>query len=86
VLSDDASSDDTVALVRSELDGFNAGRKEAIKLVVRENNSALGVTKNFGQAISLCTSDLVALCDQDDVWVPEKLERMAGEGQLLVRA
>jgi glycosyltransferase involved in cell wall biosynthesis len=79
VLSDDASSDDTVALVRSELDGFNAGRNETITLVVRENTTALGVTKNFEQAMSLCTSDLVALCDQDDVWVPHKLERMAGE-------
>ena len=79
VLSDDASSDDTVQLVRREIDGFNAGRSETITLVVRENKGALGVTKNFGQAISLCTSDLVALCDQDDVWVPEKLARMAGE-------
>lgn len=79
VLSDDASSDDTVALVRSELDAFNAGRNEPIALVVRENKTALGVTKNFGQAISLCSSDLVALCDQDDVWVPHKLERMASE-------
>ncbi len=79
VLSDDASSDDTVAIVRHEIDAFNAARATPIALVVRENSPALGVTKNFEQAISLCTSDLVALCDQDDVWVPEKLARMAGE-------
>ena len=79
MLSDDASRDDTVALVRSELDGFNAGREETITLVVRENKTALGATKTFEQAMSLCTSDLVALCDQVDVWAPHKLERMAGE-------
>lgn len=79
VLSDDASSDDTVDIVRHEIDAFNAGRAEPIALVIRRNQPALGVTKNFEQAISLCTSDLVALCDQDDVWVPEKVERMASE-------
>lgn len=79
VLSDDASSDDTVEIVRNEIAAFNQGRPETITLIVRENTPALGVTKNFEQAIRLCTSDLVALADQDDVWVPEKLARMASE-------
>lgn len=79
VLSDDASNDGTVGIVRAELDSFNSGRATPISLVVRENSPALGVTKNFEQAISLCSSDLVALCDQDDVWVPGKLARMASE-------
>ena len=79
VLSDDASTDDTVAIVRAEISEFNAGRAQPIQLIVRENSSALGVTKNFEQAIRLCTSDLVALSDQDDVWVPQKLSRMADE-------
>jgi glycosyltransferase involved in cell wall biosynthesis len=79
VLSDDASTDDTVAIVRNELAAFNKGRPKPIELIVRENKPALGVTKNFEQAIRLCTSDLVALSDQDDVWLPHKLERMASE-------
>jgi GT2 family glycosyltransferase len=37
----------------------------------------LGVRGNFGQAIRLCTGDIVALADQDDVWLPEKIKRCA---------
>ncbi len=37
----------------------------------------LGVTENFGQAIARCQGELIALCDQDDVWKPEKLARVA---------
>jgi len=35
----------------------------------------LGITKNFEKAISLCTGDLIALSDQDDVWHSKKIER-----------
>ncbi len=52
--------------------------------VVR-NARRLGVTKNFEQAIGLCTGDVVLLCDQDDVWHPEKvavlLDRLAAGGR-----
>jgi glycosyltransferase involved in cell wall biosynthesis len=43
---------------------------------VIENPFALGVTKNFEQAVSRCTGDLIALCDQDDIWHPDKLLRI----------
>jgi hypothetical protein len=36
----------------------------------------LGVSGNFAKAVSLCRSDTVALADQDDVWLPEKLETL----------
>ena len=40
---------------------------------------ALRVTKNFEQAALACRGDLIALSDQDDVWLPDRLARMAAE-------
>ena len=35
----------------------------------------LGVIKNFERCIALCEGDAIAPCDQDDIWLPQKLER-----------
>jgi hypothetical protein len=43
-----------------------------------ENPRPLGVTANFEQAILACGSEFVALCDQDDVWHPDRLELAVG--------
>lgn len=37
------------------------------------NPKNLGSTRNFGRAIALCTGDIIALADQDDVWQANKL-------------
>lgn len=70
VLSDDASTDDTVARVTALVE------PSPVRLVVLLNSPALGVTKNFERAVLACRGDLVALSDQDDVWAPDRLERM----------
>ncbi|MES2169372.1 MAG: glycosyltransferase [Actinomycetota bacterium] len=72
VLSDDASADETVAMVRSIMASPEA---RGITLTVLENPVPLGVTANFEQAVRACTSELIALCDQDDSWHPERLSR-----------
>jgi hypothetical protein len=46
---------------------------------VLRNAPPLGVVKNFEQAIEATTGDLVALCDQDDVWRPHRIERLVAE-------
>lgn len=38
------------------------------------NDERLGVVGNFHKAIRLCCGDLFAFADQDDVWLPHKLE------------
>lgn len=38
------------------------------------NDINLGFNKNFEKAISLCSGDLIAISDQDDIWLPDKLE------------
>jgi glycosyltransferase involved in cell wall biosynthesis len=79
VLSDDASTDESVAIVSKLVGEFNAVSSHKVTLVTLANPTPLGVTKNFEQAIAECTSELVALCDQDDRWHPEKLAVMAAE-------
>lgn len=78
VVSDDASTDSTLSIVRSLLAEHNAARSsDAVALVVLENPKPLGVAKNFEQALHNCTADFIALCDQDDVWRADKLERVS---------
>lgn len=70
VVCDDCSTDDTAQIVET----FAAAAPFPVSLYVNEQN--IGSTQNFAQAIDLCTGDAIALSDQDDVWFPEKLERI----------
>lgn len=80
MLSDDASSDGTVAFARATLEACRADRPGLeIELRVFENRPALRVTKNFEQAVGACRGELIALSDQDDVWQPDRLQIMAAE-------
>ncbi|MEP6477935.1 MAG: glycosyltransferase, partial [Rhodoglobus sp.] len=55
VVSDDASTDGTVALVRAAF----AEHVHAPSLTILENPVALGVTRNFEQAIAACSYDII---------------------------
>jgi len=70
IICDDRSSDDSVRIVRN----FVNRVPFAVHLTVNKGN--LGSTKNFEKAIGLCSGDIIALSDQDDVWKPDKLLRM----------
>ncbi len=70
VVCDDGSTDMTVDCVRE----FARNAPFPIRVVDNEKN--LGSTKNFERAIELCDGDFIALADQDDVWLPEKLRRL----------
>jgi glycosyltransferase involved in cell wall biosynthesis len=79
VMSDDASQDDSVATARSAAAEFGARPTAPPRFNVIENAAPLGVTANFEQAALACQGDLIALSDQDDVWRPERLARIAAE-------
>jgi glycosyltransferase involved in cell wall biosynthesis len=68
VVCDDGSADGTI----QALDAF--ARRAPFPVRIERNPSTLRTSKNFEKAISLCTGDLIATSDQDDVWMPEKLE------------
>lgn len=67
VISDDASVDATRAIV---LD-FARHASFPVRLLI--NSERLGSTRNFEVAISACDGDIIFLCDQDDVWYPNKI-------------
>jgi glycosyltransferase involved in cell wall biosynthesis len=73
VVCDDRSTDGTLDIVRE----FAASFSFPVKVVENEQN--LGSSKNFEKAIRLCSGDLIALSDQDDVWYPMRLERSEQE-------
>src|SRR5882762_358248 len=66
---DDVSNDDTVRILQEY-----AARHSNMKVVVNESN--LGFIKNFEKGARLSTGDLIAFCDQDDYWLPEKVGKM----------
>lgn len=71
VVCDDGSTDRTLQIVEE----FSASAPFPVRLYANADN--LGSTRNFEQAISFCRGDAVALCDQDDRWMPQKLAVLA---------
>ena len=71
IISDDCSTDETADILK-----LYASKYPHIKLYFNDEN--LGYTKNFERAISLCTGEYIALCDQDDVWDKNKISIMLG--------
>jgi glycosyltransferase involved in cell wall biosynthesis len=67
VITDDASSDKTVAIVQQ------FAKAAPFPVHLHRYEERLGYRANFMRAGSLCTSDLIAFCDQDDIWSPRKL-------------
>ena len=70
VVSDDCSSDRTVEILET------FAREAPFPVHIHQNEENLGSTRNFENAIKSCSGDIIALCDQDDVWLPEKLEKL----------
>src|ERR1700761_6193623 len=73
VVCDDKSYDRTVQVVR------DFAKRVSFPVTITENKTTLGSAKNFEQAIRLCSGDLIALSDQDDIWYPNRLERLERE-------
>ncbi|MDH4016270.1 MAG: glycosyltransferase [Actinomycetota bacterium] len=70
VVSDDASDDDTCERVE------RFGESVPFEVQLVRNSERARTTMNFERAISRCDRDIVFFSDQDDVWRPEKIERM----------
>jgi Glycosyl transferase family 2 len=69
IVCDDGSADRTLEIVER----FSKAAAP-FPVHIYRNENRLGYADNFLQAASLCEGDLVAFCDQDDVWEPEKLQ------------
>ena len=71
VVSDDRSRPDLYAGIREELDGDE-------RFFLSQPDTRLGYYRNFERVLGLVPqeAELVALCDQDDRWHPDKLEAL----------
>lgn len=70
IVSDDNSTDATLSILREFQE------KSPLNLKIFQNTLKLDSTKNFERAISLCKENIIVLSDQDDVWLPYKLENI----------
>ncbi len=64
IVSDDLSGDNTLAIITSIND-------QRIKII--EGTVRLGIIKNFERALYAAKGNLIFLSDQDDVWLPNKV-------------
>jgi len=69
VISDDGSSDQTLARIKAIQDSSTA----SIRWVVITRDKPFGPAENFAHALTVATGELIALSDQDDIWESTKL-------------
>lgn len=67
LICDDVSMDTTVEILRSYQQKYSF-------IKIHQNSERLGFVKNFENLIRMCNTPYIALCDQDDIWEPDKLE------------
>ena len=71
LIVDDCSADNT----REVIDGYIRDHHlQNWRLI--SNQRTLGWKENFFRGLRQVDEDLVFLCDQDDEWLPEKIEKM----------
>lgn len=71
-IRDDKSKDET-PIILSEF----ANENDNIYLI--ESDSNLGSKRSFFRLLECVDSELYMFCDQDDVWLPDKIEKMVSE-------
>lgn len=74
-ICDDGSNDATIEIA------MQYKKKNPEKIFIRQNKKKLGITKNFLEGLLWAKSenspaDYYMFCDQDDVWMPEKITIM----------
>lgn len=70
VLCDDGSTDGTLDIANQ----FAKKYPNSFRII--RNERKLGYCRNFESAVRHVTGDIIFLCDQDDVWFPDKVASM----------
>ncbi len=82
IVVDDSSTDDTVEITRR----FARTAPFPVTVVGQPGHS--GTCRTFGEGLRRASGDVILICDQDDVWMPEKVavmaERMAEQPEALL--
>lgn len=69
LIRDDLSSDNTVKTIKN----YTCKYPDKIRLI-EDNKGHLGLAQNFGALLESAQSEFIMFCDQDDVWLPNKIE------------
>nr|WP_242690107.1 glycosyltransferase family 2 protein [Paracoccus fontiphilus] len=69
IVSDDGSDDGTRDIVAAFAAAHPAGQ---VRLI---DGPGRGATQNFLHLLSAAPEEMIAFCDQDDIWFPDKLSR-----------
>ena len=71
IIVDDCSTDETVTIIE------NCQKEHPdLPICLYRNEQNLGYRRNFKKAVSLTNGDYIFLCDQDDIWNLDKVEKM----------
>lgn len=70
IVQDDCSTDNTMELLAD----YARRAPDGVQMRVYQNAQQQGINRNFFSAMRRTTADLIAVCDQDDIWLPTKLE------------
>ena len=73
-ICDDCSSDRTVEVVQTYIREHGLEGSWSIEV----NSRNLGYASNFMKAVGQTTGEYVFFCDQDDIWIEDRVERMIG--------
>lgn len=74
IIQDDGSTDRTLQILSDYKKKYSS-----ICFKISMNSKQLGFNRNFFSAIMKSSGDLIACCDQDDIWVSNKLEKLVEE-------
>lgn len=68
-ICDDGSTDNTIEIAEEYV------KKYPNKITLHKNHENLGITMNFLEGAKRAKGNYIMFCDQDDVWLPHKIER-----------
>jgi glycosyltransferase involved in cell wall biosynthesis len=71
IISDDGSVDATISIIEK----FQLAAPFSVQII--RNPERLGYGANFLKAARQASGEFIAFCDQDDIWLPAKLEEAA---------
>lgn len=70
IIHDDGSNDNTIKLIKQKIDIDD-------RIVLVEDNIRFGnPAKNFLYLLQYSSADYIMFCDQDDIWLENKIEKM----------
>lgn len=69
LIGDDHSEDATLSILK-ELQ-----RQYPDKISIYPSEQRLGLVQNFSRLLELTSAEYIMLCDQDDYWLPQKIEK-----------